>query len=677
MKFKKIRTKIILAIFLCTLSVTLLIAGTGLYFGATSVITEVENNINSKVQVYAEDFDDQMKNIQSLIDSLGVTVESTLPQTNEEVQWQLFESFNENLLSKHMTSMESVTSVYLMMLPNKTGGLYELWYKREASGKSIKLEANNSSDALSTEISNLLKNAGKWTNPYYDTDLKQTMISYVIPIRKNGEVIGILGVDLDFDYFAKRVENIVLYDTGYGFLLDENLNFLVHKEYVNKENIAEVENGALSDLARVLKEDKAGLLDYVYRGDEKLLGFQKLSNGWILCLAPQYAEAFAVVESYLKNVIKISAINMLLVFCVAYVVAKSISKPIIRLKEAFEITAKGNLSHRAEVYSVNEIGVAAQAYNQMLNKIQLLIEEVNHGIDLSDETAKKLTHISAETTQQINEISLCTDEIAHLASEQAIKSIENKEAVSVMASRILDVNDASLEVKQLAEQMSQISLKGNGLVSELLMKTQDKAKENEVISATVHENYIRAQEIGSIVNTVANISRQTNLLALNASIEAARAGEHGRGFTVVAEEVKKLAEASAIAVDDIKILIDNIRVHSEEMVIRLDGIEKLEKEQSALIKSNARIFNDLFAFVSKLEGNALELQHFCIEMNSCNESVRTLVDHSSRNSNTTSEAVQAVNASIEEGATSVEEQLELMKQLEVMVGNLKIAVSRF
>lgn len=305
-----------------------------------------------------------------------------------------------------------------------------------------------------------------------------------------------------------------------------------------------------------------------FNGEDVLFFSKPLSNGQLLIVALSN-ELIKEVQLYTG----IAAFtSMLLVLIVVYFVIQTILKPLGAMKESLnEISrGEGDLTARLPISSKDEIGQLAKSFNRTIETIQSVIFDTKKAAIHVTDSALALSEKTAATAKETSFIFGVIRDIEESAKTQTAMTDENVHTTMLLAQNIEKISESSGELFDNSEKTREAAETGHTVIKEAVsqMKTIDQTVQS--LSNTIATIQRNADEIGSFLATISAISAQTNLLALNAAIEAARAGEHGRGFSVVAEEVRKLANETDEATNQIQSLISRMKQEVSQSAVKME-----------------------------------------------------------------------------------------------------------
>ena len=368
-----------------------------------------------------------------------------------------------------------------------------------------------------------------------------------------------------------------------------------------------------SEVQRQMTEGVTGFGEYKYHGTSKVLGFAPLEKyGWSIAVSADRSEMLSGMNTLGINFLVISLLFLLAGLVVAYVIGKGISTPIVRLSHEGYIISQGDFSNAIEdKYSrrQDEIGELARSFNSInanvAKIIRNVIEEangVNKAIKNVDENMFSLTSEINEMSEIIERLALKMEENSSSAEEMSATSNEIEGAIDSISNETQHNAVTASEVSKRAASLKKTAIDSQHKAQEILMDVAVRLRDAIEQSRAV-------EKIQVLSDAILTISSKTNLLALNAAIEASSAGNAGSGFTVVAEEIKKLAEKSKQTVNEIKdvtkAIIESVHILSESAEQVLGFIEtKVVKDYDMLVETgelydnDARLLNEMVTNLS-------------------------------------------------------------------------------
>ena len=413
-------------------------------------------------------------------------------------------------------------------------------------------------------IKNVFQGKPYFISEVYPSLLRGNPIFVVaVPVMHGGTILGATIVAPRMDYFTEFfVEKSAIGTTGYLSMVDQSGMFISHPQ---KKLILNPQGRDLFKPAMdKIKSGEAYFLS-TFEGQQKAYYVEKLStaqfnmqDSWYIIFCRGFDEIMEGIFAFLtKTFISMLLIAIAVTLLVYFLTRNLISKPIAKLTMAAHNVAEGNLLIQIETDgSLNEVGILSQSINDMTVGLREQTIKIREAVDTLNTTAASI--VSASSQQ-----------------EGAMKGLEENVAQVGVSAKEISATSQELAktmdgVKNAAEEASRMANAGQVSLSGLQSAIRTLSKATDVISEKLAMIYQKAESVDSIIVTITKIADQTNLLSLNAAIEAEKAGEYGRGFSVVAREIGRLANETAISTMDISDIINDM----QESVA--DGVKEME-----------------------------------------------------------------------------------------------------
>ena len=338
----------------------------------------------------------------------------------------------------------------------------------------------------------------------------------------------------------------------------------------------------------------------------------------------------------------------------------------------------GNLRiNDLEIKSNDEIGILSENVNEMKIRLKNLLTKI---AECSERVAASSEELTAGTQQNNESIIVVTRNMEVLTNgtvdqERTIQTLEEK--IQDMHERMNDLRSTAKEMEQIALDSANNAAIGKEKVDVAIDVMKNIAEQVSSSAKVVGELGRRSDEIGQIVETISGIAGQTNLLALNAAIEAARAGEQGRGFSVVAEEVRKLAEQSSIAADNIAKLIATIQKDTTSAVESIELGNQSVKEGTKSVAETGDAFRDIEIQATKLNTNVNRSLADIVAVDASNKEILSAVEHVKEIANRSSENANSVSAATQEQSAAMQEVADASKTLAELSNEMQGEVAQF
>lgn len=325
----------------------------------------------------------------------------------------------------------------------------------------------------------------------------------------------------------------------------------------------------------------------------------------------------------------------------------------------------------------DEIGTMIRSVEEMRASVATFINNASESAEQLAATSQQMTAISEQSSVAAEEVAQTITEIARGASDQA-------ESTSSGAEKLMSLGEAidndKLNIQQLAsasESVSRSIKEGLEIVEDL----EEKTKANGAAAGIVYESIIKTNEsssqIGEASMLIASIAQQTNLLALNAAIEAARAGEHGRGFAVVSDEIRKLAEQSTESTKNIDTIVAQLVENAETAVQKMMEAGEIVKNQEISVDRTRNKFNEIKIAMDQAEEMVELIEKASLIMEEQKNQVQDVIQNLSAVAQENAASTQEASAAIEEQAASIVEISDASENLSELAVTLRELIEKF
>ncbi|KRQ88103.1 Methyl-accepting chemotaxis protein McpB [Caloramator mitchellensis] len=510
------------------------------------------------------------------------------------------------------------------------------------------------------------------TDPYQDATDGTWVVTVVKQVKLSNGKEAVIGGDIKLTTLVDKITQTKVGEKGYAALSLANGTIIAHP---NKEmllvNIAEK-----YDFGKQVVAEKNGSKKYTLNNEDKIMGYtpSKLS-GWIAMATIPQSEYQAAFNRNLKISIIYMIFVALVTALIGFYISNRITKPLLAITKLMKRAEEGDFGVDINITEKDEIGQIQQSFKNMIEGQRSMIKNIIEYTEELLHSAKNIKGISIDTVNAIEKITEATQSISDNTQNNAASLEEANAGIEEMASNAQIVADSASRVKEFSEDAVNVAVAGGESVNVAASSIEEIKYSAAEVNNVVNELLDASKEIDTIVKTITSISSQTNLLALNAAIEAARAGEAGRGFAVVADEVRKLAEESSIAAKNIESLIQNIQgkiiaaVNTTEKEIQLVdvGTQNAYKIKDSLnsilnsIKNLDKHIEEVAAAAQEQSASAEEMSAVITTINhSVEEAVKNTEDISTSiaNQNNTIRTLNDSAIRLEEIANSLTEQIK-------------------
>ncbi|OGT97499.1 MAG: chemotaxis protein [Geobacteraceae bacterium GWB2_52_12] len=485
------------------------------------------------------------------------------------------------------------------------------------------------------------------------SNLVQEATSVVASYNKQVEA-GTLTKEEAQKQAAERIAAVRYNEKDYIWINDLNPNMVMHpyKPELNGKDLSQTKDPKgkflFMEMVKVCKEKGKGFVEYAWEKPGSSSPMPKLSYvelfqpwGWVIGTGIYVDDVDAQMMKIIIGIGVALCILLALTIMTTLFIARSITVPASVLAAQTAHVARGELNVDVSCSSNDEIGQLARSFKTMAESLRSIISRVA-------ETSTQVAAAAGQLNATSGQIAAGAEEIASQTTTVATAGEEMSATSGDIAQNCQMAAEGAKRASQSAQNGSAVVAATITVMSQIAEKVQESAKTVERLGA-------RSEQIGNIIGTIEDIADQTNLLALNAAIEAARAGEQGRGFAVVADEVRALAERTTRATKEIGEMIKAIQIETKGAVAAMEqGVQQVEAGTIEASKSGAALsdilgqINDVAMQVNQIATAAEEQTATTSEISSNMQQITEVVLRTSHGAHESATAAAQLNGNAEE-----------------------------
>ena len=499
-------------------------------------------------------------------------------------------------------------------------------------------------------------------NWFYDYTKSRQDLMLSIFRESNGEVKlfvnfqqldgrGLAGLAKSLDSMVSMLANFRIGDSGFVFMTDGSGKVKLHPDAarIDRDNLTQLASGSSTNL---LNKQPFAATHAEVDGQPVILAssYIPLLDWYLVAQVPE-AEIYAELDRARLHMVLVSLAIAVGMGLLGVLLAGSVSRPLNELARLFRElgSGDGDLTHRLKVDGRDELAQVATGFNNFVAKIHGSIEQVASN--------------SRQLAATANEVAAKAQLTQHNCTAQRDRTVQVATAIHEMGATVTEIAGNASLAADVAKQANEQADAGAQVVAQARHGIVGLSGEIEQVAGVIESLASQTDSIGSILDTIRSISEQTNLLALNAAIEAARAGEQGRGFAVVADEVRKLAERTSSATTEIEQMITGIQGDTGNAVSAMNAALPEVEEGIALANHASDALGAIERGAREAVGRAHEIADATHEQSAASTSI--------------AQRVEEISHMVDNTSASIRGAAEAALNLERIAGGLKEQVARF
>lgn len=665
-------------------------------FSKESAIREVQLYTENKASDMEEILDDALHNTIALGKTMEVMVKSEEHDREAVVEY----------LKDELRGNTQYLDIWVIFEKNAFDN-NDVMYKgkegNDTKGRFIPLVTHDKGDVVLDHIKAIEG------NDYYDIPMKTgevyvskpatwivnneeiTSITMSQPIKKNGKVVGVAGFDISLATLKEISAKVTFYETGFGRLITNEGIIIAHPEAerLNKiggEFVGEKGEEILAEINKGNSFVRSAWSESMQKEVQKVyapIHFENLDLKWSYSAIVPYNEMMAKAQSLLRFAIIFGFIGIAIMAIVVYKNSKYVVNAVTLISQAasklarYDLHFDGNHGAAKLLQRKDETGEMARSLAVMEENFATLIKQ-------AQDVSSQVSASSEELTATAQEVASTSEDVARTIDEVSRGAIQQAEDTEMGATKIVELGDLinqnqlyMNEVNNSSNNVYELIDVGLEVIKDMTEKTKKSGQVTSEIFESISETNTSSGKIGQASEMIASIAEQTNLLALNAAIEAARAGEAGKGFAVVADEIRKLAEQSTASTKEIDKVVNELLVNSSGAVEKMEEVRVIVEKQIESVTETEKKYNEISKAVNTTVDAVEKMSHSGEAMEAGKTSILEIIESLSAMAEENGASSQEASGATEEQLSSIQEMANASGGLAELATELQMTISKF
>lgn len=660
---RSIQTKL-MVIFAAVLSVALIVMGVVSSSMAADAIKEsVKHEAESQATLTAEIIKAKMASSESLLDVAknDFAIQKFLVEGTESARALAFTSVKA-LQADNAELFESVVLVN----------------KEQVAIMSSGSETMNIDVAFRDYMATASKGQTAVSEVIKSSETQNYVAVVAVPIMQDGEFKGAILGTLLFKNIQEIIDDIIVGEKGYGYLVGKDGFAADHPDEtkIGTLNLITEENAEMNVLGKDMVAGNAGVGFYKYQGIYKMAAYAP-AGPWSVVVTANEDDYMSAAYNIRWSTVWLTLMAIAVALVITFFFSRTIVKPIRNLQRLMGKVGEGDLTVRSQYRSKDEVGALAKSFDEMMAEQCGIVGQVRRGAGELVSMAQDLAASSEELQAGSEETRAKSESVSEETTKQAGAILEVSQALVELASLVQLARNKAESASESSENTKEFALQGRDKVTGIVGAMGEISDKSRQVNDAIMDLNNISKRIADITGAISDIADQTNLLALNATIEASRAGEHGKGFMVVAEEIRKLAEQTNDESNEIHHLTEAMLRNLDTAVTSVNKSLTSVEEGTIIVNETDTFFADIVSAVESAGGQIADIVEITQNEVATSDQIVELIDSVSSGSEVNAQNMNLISANVREQSLAIETISASSEETNAMAETLNSAVERF